>query len=428
MATITFLVKSSRKRQPATIYLRFRHGRVVDLFVPSEITIFPEFWSNKTQRFKSKIIYTDHFTERNKNEIEKKLRDLKNHLLNAYNNQPDNISKEWLKKTLAIFHNKKSANEETLNEYIDRFIREIQSGEKLYNHNGKIARYRSGTIKNYKGFQSQFDEFQKAKNKKYGFKDIDLDFYDAFTRFFTHKNYSPNTTGRMIKTLKVFMRESRDEGLHNFTFTEQKAFKTIREKVDSIYLTEKEVKALYDMDLTSDPHFELARDVFLVGVYTAQRFSDYSRIRPENIRKLENGSKVVDLIQTKTGIHVVIPVCPELDTILNKYSYSLPKIFEQKLNERIKKIAKKAKINDPITIEKTRGGITAPITLPKHELIKTHTARRTGCTLMYKAKIKPIDIMKISGHSSERVFLTYIRLNEEETAENLSKHPYFTGN
>jgi len=332
-----------------------------------------------------------------------------------------------LKKSIAKFHNKNSANVESLNEYIARFISEIQSGKRLYNHNGKIARYRPLTIKNYKGFQVQFDEFQETKNKKYDFKDVDLDFYDDFTRFLTQKNYSPNTTGRMIKTLKVIMRESRDEDLHNFTFTEQKAFRTIREKVDSIYLTETEVKVLYEMDLKNNPQYELARDVFLVGVYTAQRFSDYSRIKPENIRLLENGNKVVDLIQIKTGIHVVIPVRPELDTILNKYDNSLPKIFEQKLNEKIKKIAKKAKITDPVTIEQTKGGITAPITLQKHELIKTHTARRTGCTLMYKAGIPTLDIMKISGHSSERIFLTYIRLNEEETAENLSKHPYFTG-
>ena len=40
----------------------------------------------------------------------------------------------------------------------------------------------------------------------------------------------------------------------------------------------------------------------------------------------------------------------------------------------------------------------------KCDLIKTHTARRSGCTNMYLAKIQPIDIMKISGHKTERNF------------------------
>lgn len=427
MATTSFLVKSNRKNQPATIYIRFRHGREIDLSAPTELTVFPEYWSNKSQRFKAKIFYTDHFTESDKNGIEEKLRDLKNHIYKSFNETPDQISKDWLKKTVAKFHNKNARKDESLNEYIDRFINEIESGTRLFNHNNKIGRYRKGTIKNYKGFKSQFDEFQLAKKKQYNFKDIDLDFYSSFTSFLIQKNYSPNTIGRMIKNLKVIVRESRDEGLHSFTFIEQKDFKTIRNQTASVYLTQKEVDALYKLDLSNNPTYELARDVFLVGVYTAQRFSDYSRINSNLIKTLQGGGRVIDLIQTKTGIRVIIPIKPELESILAKYDYTLPKIYEQKLNERIKKIAKMAKINDPVTFENTRGGITAPTTKPKYELIKSHTARRTGCTLMHLAHIPSIDIMKISGHTSERIFLTYIKLNEEETAENLSSHPYFTG-
>lgn len=67
------------------------------------------------------------------------------------------------------------------------------------------------------------------------------------------------------------------------------------------------------------------------------------------------------------------------------------------------------------------------ITYPKYELIKTHTARRTGCTNMYLAGIPVIDIMKISGHKTEKEFMKYIKVSKLETAQNLSRHPCFTG-
>ena len=44
---------------------------------------------------------------------------------------------------------------------------------------------------------------------------------------------------------------------------------------------------------------------------------------------------------------------------------------------------------------------------------------------MYLAKIPAIDIMKITGHKTEREFLKYIRVTKEETAEMLSNHEYF---
>jgi hypothetical protein len=46
---------------------------------------------------------------------------------------------------------------------------------------------------------------------------------------------------------------------------------------------------------------------------------------------------------------------------------------------------------------------------------------------MYQAGVPSNYLMKISGHKTEREFLNYIKLGKEETAQNLSKHPYFMG-
>jgi integrase len=157
-------------------------------------------------------------------------------------------------------------------------------------------------------------------------------------------------------------------------------------------------------------------------------FSDFSQIKPENIKTWKSGSKVISLIQKKTGERVIIPIKPELDAILNKYDNKLPKVFEQKINKAIKVIGAILEIDEPIVIEEMKGGFKVKKTVLKNELIKTHTARRTGCTLMYLAGIPTLDIMKISGHKTEREFLNYIKIGKEETAANLAKHPYFMGN
>ena len=101
------------------------------------------------------------------------------------------------------------------------------------------------------------------------------------------------------------------------------------------------------------------------------------------------------------------------------------KIYEQKLNQNIKIVGKLAKINEPVTIEEIKGGFRVQKTVPKYELIKTHTARRSGATNMYLACISTLEIMKVTGHKTEKDFLKYIRVTKEETAEILSNHEYF---
>ena len=332
------------------------------------------------------------------------------------------ILKELFNKDFRPEQKKKESKQIDLNTYIDKFIKELETGKRLTENK---QRYASGTIKNFKGFQVQFNNFQTDKHKKLNFEHITIDFYNDYTGYFTQKDYSINTIGRHVKNLKTIMRASRDEGLHQNNEIDRKQFKILKTDVDSIYLTEKEIKKLRDLDLSENKVYDLTRDIFLVGCYTAQRFSDYSRINKSHIRKLENGTQIIELRQQKTGEKVIIPIKPELLEILKKYDFNLPKTYEQKINENIKKVGEKAKIKEPQEIENIRGGLKLKTTLPKHELIKTHTARRTGATLMYLAGIPSIDIMKITGHKTEREFLKYIKVTKEQTAQNMALHPYF---
>lgn len=90
------------------------------------------------------------------------------------------------------------------------------------------------------------------------------------------------------------------------------------------------------------------------------------------------------------------------------------KITHQKLNDYIKEVGKIALINDEIKIERKRAGKNEISFVPKHDLIMGHTARRTFCTIKYKDRVSVEDIMVLSGHTTIKEFMKYIRITQEE--------------
>ena len=344
-------------------------------------------------------------------------------LLNNGKQITPEIFRNALDKKLITQNLKKEPKKETFGEYIDRYNLEAKNGIRTTVYKNPFKLY---TLKNFKTFAAQFKLFELDKGRSYDFNDIDLVFYNDFMLFFNKKGYSKNTSGRHIKSLKMIMNAARIEGLHNNSIINEKAFRATSVETDSIYLSEKELKLIYNLDLSKDPLLDVARDVFLVGCWTAQRFSDYSRISKENIMVLNGGVKVIDLIQVKTGQRVKVPIRPELEKILKKYDYTLPKTYEQKLNKRIKTVGERAELNEKVRITTYPGGNKEETDYFKYDLIKTHTARRSGCTNMHLAGIPSISIMKISGHTTESQFLRYIKVEKDETANILALHPYFT--
>ena len=102
--------------------------------------------------------------------------------------------------------------------------------------------------------------------------------------------------------------------------------------------------------------------------------------------------------------------------ILEKYDYRLPKMAHQTLNHYIKVVAKMAGIDEPVTIQTTKGGIPVLETRPKYELVHSHTARRTGATLMYLAGMDAFNICSMTGHSSVAMLRRYIKADKFERA------------
>ena len=152
---------------------------------------------------------------------------------------------------------------------------------------------------------------------------------------------------------------------------------------------------------------------------------------PENpgktIAKIETKDvKVINIRQKKTGAKVAIPCSPDLIKILEKYNYDIPHLSDQNINDNIKEIARLAGLTEKVSITTSKGGKMVTEMIEKYKLVHSHTARRTGATLMYLSGMDVYDIMKITGHSTPVMLKKYIKADELEVVDKImGKYDYF---
>ena len=323
----------------------------------------------------------------------------------------------------------------TLNQYIDRFITSISSGAR---QTEKGTNYAASTVKSVRAAMTQFGNFQIEKGRNIDFQDVDMNFYHEYTAYLKEKNYSINSIGKCIKELKTILRAAESEGYEVNPKYKDKKFKGTRIEVDSIYLTRDDLSKIMSADISKlSQGYDLARDIFMVGVWTAQRVSDYNNLSRENIKQhripkiIDNKLvykefQTVEIRQKKTGSKVSVPMSSELKSILERYDYQLPHLEDQVLNRYMKDICKLAGLDDIVEVQTTKGGKAVKEFKQKWELVHSHTARRTGATLMYLAGMDYYDIMRITGHTSPTMLKKYIKADSIEVADKITdKYSYF---
>jgi len=165
---------------------------------------------------------------------------------------------------------------------------------------------------------------------------------------------------------------------------------------------------------------ELARGRFLIGAFTALRVSDFTRIEDLNIK-----DNLIRIRTDKNDYPVVIPVHWVVREILDKGYDLSQKVSDQKINKQIKILCRYAGIKESVALTKFESGKRIDTVKDKCDWVTTHTARRSGATNMFKAGIPSISIMKITGHHTEKSFLKYIKITQEENAQLLSEHSFF---
>lgn len=438
MATVKFNIsKRGGDRPEVILLLTINNAKKLQCKVQG-VQLYRKYWDSKRQQHNTTRKFIKPWEEEEIKELNKTLSLLSTHVLNkAAFIQQDLLTKEWLSTEIDnILHPEKNAPKEekpkTLKEALAIFI--SNAPKKILKSGKPIG---EKTITQYKNTQKRLTEYLRVIHRSdMEICEVDKDFYDSFIKYLYDEGYKLNTVGKHIKNLKAVINSLPMAQRVTCEFVEPKKCVKLSEEIDNIYLTEEELNTMATIEI-STPYLDRVRDQFIMLAWTGCRYSDLPKLTMENIHKTSNGYDCFKLEQQKTKTTVMIPILPAVKSLLMKYNYNLPKpMANQKFNEYVKKVAMMAGLNDDVTITHTQKldvrtkkrakqnentAFAQRVTqhFKKWECVTAHTARRSFATNMYKRNFPTLMIMAITGHKTEKAFLTYIKVSEEENAERM---------
>jgi integrase len=408
-----FIIKGKSKN--SSIYLRFWDSKRFDQKAKTGISVLPEDWSDKKQRLKLKTITTQ------KDFLNNELNRLEQFITDQYNldfNNREYISSHWLKEKINAYFGRVTTDENYkiyFIEWVDKFIDSAPA--RLYKGQPLTER----TLKNYKVVLNKLKAFEKYKNRKYRFEQIDLNFYQDFLFYCRNiEHLNNNSIGTLIDRIKTFCRNIELEGYAINPMFKHRDFTSPTNETKDIYLKDSEIDAIFTHDFSHSESLSNARDLFIIGLRTGLRVSDFLRIGKANIL-----GNVIHITTTKTRQSLTIPIHPQFQSILSKRNGEFPyKIADQKFNVHIKEICKKVGIDETtpgakIDTDSKRKKIG---NYPKYELVSSHICRRSFATNLFLAGFDNHIIMKATGHKTETQFLKYIKATNDEHLKKISEY------
>jgi len=275
-------------------------------------------------------------------------------------------------------------SENTLPFYIDQYIEETSN---------LISPERVGLYNNVKSLLKLLN-LHTVNIKDWSKKD-----FKYLVDNLLHNNYINSTINQRIKAIETILR-SYDP---NHSALNYKLLKNPKVNKMSIFVSEFET--LINLKNLSKK-LEKTRDVFVFETLTGQRISDIKRVN-----KSEINNNIWSYNNEKTDKLIVINILELARNILEKYNYNLPNrllekynynlptITDQNYNKNLKELFKYAKLNRIFNEVKYSGIKRIDNEQPIHNLIATHTARRTFITLSLMSNIPITIIMQATGLS-----------------------------
>lgn len=294
----------------------------------------------------------------------------------------------------------------------DGMLEKMRSGEMLTRNE---TRYSESSLNSFYYVKMALLKHEKAAKIKFSYS-FSVEEYKKYMTWLVQNDYSKNAISSIIEILVLFLKRMYKAGKHyNQAFEE---FKYGVDETDSIYLNVNEIQKIFDLELSGS--MERARDLFVFGCWVALRVKDLSRIN-----QYERKGDVFEVLTSKTGEKVVIPIHWMADKIYTKYKGKLP-VYKSKngFSNHLPEICKLAGIEERMLITMTRGGRRVGEYFNKYELVTPHTCRRSFATNMYIAGFPIPSIMKVTGHRSISSFLRYIKIDKEENAKLMLAHPF----
>ena len=163
-------------------------------------------------------------------------------------------------------------------------------------------------------------------------------------------------------------------------------------------LTEDELIKVRDVVLSSEK-LDRVRDLFIFMAYTGLAYCDAQNFdyKKMTMHDPETGLMFIDGRRLKTKTKYFTPILPPAQKILEKRSYHLPKISNQKANDYLHLIEEKLEIVHPMTC---------------------HIARHSFATLCLAHGIPFDNVSKMLGHTNLKTTMRYAKTKQSTIRQN----------
>lgn len=417
--------KKARRDGTSLVYIQYCYSSTNRTLLNTDIAIPPKYWINKRlaiskdlpKEFGDQVLLNDNLT--------KMLRTVEDLIALGEKQEVADMGL-FVKQTF-----KPNMNVEGLESHVTTAMVETKhkAAQSVYAQfaayiSSKEKKVSKATLTVFNTVVEHLKAFEKYRKVPISFESFDYDFYESFIDFLLFEYVQPrrkevtiglktNTIGKTIKQLRIFLKDRiRRKIIQPIDLTD---FKILEEESDAIYLTHDEIAKIYRADLSDHPYLVEYRDLFVLACLTGLRFSDFSTLRPEDLR-----NNMLYKKQNKSDHWVIIPLRKEAkDIFTEQFKEKLPLLSNPEFNRHIKTIGKLAGLETQITFSYKKGNKDIEVSKPKYDWITTHTARRSFCTNEFLAGTPVKLIMNISGHKKEKDFYRYIRISPEEAAQKI---------
>ena len=308
--------------------VRFYHNKL-DFSVNTDIMLTDEQWDFAGQN----VIDND--------ELNIHLQELKVSIMKHYNKDYCKgiiINKVWLCSVIKeCFMRPK--NEEILQNHNEQIFVSDFAEHWIKKHSPEWRtsnkKFMDESLKNqYAKFIKILIEYESVVGEKLQLRNIKIDDLNSFVEYLETESYQPSTIKRQIGRFRFFLNRALEHNIEVSKSFKQRIYFSDEEDIDGIYLNEQEIDSIIENDLSHDYELNVAKQNFLIMLFSGLRCSDFMRLDTSN---LESG--FIKIKTKKTGTNVVLPLHQTVKQILNdNYGNLPPKLPMKEFNKSIKTI------------------------------------------------------------------------------------------
>lgn len=433
---INFNLRYVRSQTPTAIYaVVYMDGKQFKYATHNKV--YPHQWDNKKQECRVSSLYTMIDNENNLKANCKiwRMKEVFQRFLLYICSHPDIDKYEELKLCFSSIEDEEDINnknrikdmgkqKENALLWLEQQISKEYDIPQNHDQNGKLK----GTGHTYLSQIKKIKEYVSTLDTGYiGWDDITSKFIQGYYNYLINKEKDKGkdkgkknkvkTSNRYIDTfIQRLNKYAVPEGKMKKSDVQNLTYKKIKSQEEDyhIALRESEIALLRKFRSKTNEDI-IIRDMILLCCTTGQRFSDYPKVLSS--AKIENGRMYIDLIQEKRSKSVKVPILFELaQEIILKYKDKIPSVDNNKMNNRIKQIAKEVGITSLETIAEQRGNDPKPVEkkVERWELITTHTGRRSFASILKLREWDDRKIAEYGGWKDTEMVEHYCKLNAME--------------